>query len=726
MLFTGSKSAIPDRLLAGDDLPEGWEWTSLQSLVNWRKGKKPDGLHETPWPGAIPYIDIQAFENGNIRRYTDPSSSVLVDPNDVIVVWDGARCGYVGKSSTKGALGSTLAMLKPVLVESDYLLQFLQSRYETINSNPRGTGIPHVEPELFWNLKVPLAPLVEQKRIMAKVEQLLARVNAARERLAKVPAILKCFRQSVLAAACSGRLAADWRDRHGEVDSVDEILKRLKKRRVDEATTPKQKNRLKEIYSYREKEDPRLIPENWTYVALDKLCGSFQYGTSRKSQSSGKVPVLRMGNIQDGHIDWNNLVYTSDDSEIQKYRLDSGSVLFNRTNSPELVGKTGIYRGEQPAVFAGYLIRIKNFDDLNSEYLNYCLNSNHAKEFCLRVKTDGVSQSNINAQKLGKFEVPFCSLEEQQEIVRRLGALFRVADRIEARYQKAEAHVEKLTQAILAKAFRGELVPTEAELARREGRNYEPASMLLERIKVEREALEEEKRSRKGAVSRRRRHRKSAKEAATKSKRAVSTDTSEGAKSISTASDSSSHGTAIPPVSNRGTPAMQQKAASITAKKHRRETFQHAVPLSDLKTDEVMAVFRKACQGPGGISREDLFKKVSILLGYQRLSSGFKEPLKGHLRAAIRRKIIGTNGNEVWLETKTTDDYECADLVSFLGSVMRLDTECDREEVIWALANYLGFRRLTDGIRAPIKSAINSAIRQGNIVGSRSTICRIL
>jgi hypothetical protein len=96
------------------------------------------------------------------------------------------------------------------------------------------------------------------------------------------------------------------------------------------------------------------------------------------------------------------------------------------------------------------------------------------------------------------------------------------------------------------------------------------------------------------------------------------------------------------------------------------------------------------------------------------------------LRAAIRRKIIGTNGHEVWLETKNMDDYARAHLVNFLSSVMRWDTEYDRKEVIRVLANYLGFRRVTDGARGAIKSAINSAIRQGNIVASGSTIQRIL
>lgn len=184
-----------------------------------------------------------------------------------------------------------------------------------------------------------------------------------------------------------------------------------------------------------------------------------------------------MGNIQKGEIDWSNLVYSSDDEEIRKYYLHPGTVLFNRTNSPELVGKAGIYRGEKPAIFAGDLIRINNFDVLNPEYLNYWLNSSFARQLCREVKTDGVSQSNINAQKLSKFEIPFCDPEEQQVVVSRIKQYFHLADQIEYRYHKAKTHIDNLTQSILAKAFRGELVPQDP--------NDEPASELLKRIKKE-------------------------------------------------------------------------------------------------------------------------------------------------------------------------------------------------------------------------------------------------
>lgn len=99
------------------------------------------------------------------------------------------------------------------------------------------------------------------------------------------------------------------------------------------------------------------------------------YGTSSKSNKEGLIPVLRMGNLQGGKLDWTDLVYTSDTIEIEKYKLEYNDVLFNRTNSPELVGKTAIYKSEQPAIYAGYLIRVQCLPDLNPDYLNYHLNS---------------------------------------------------------------------------------------------------------------------------------------------------------------------------------------------------------------------------------------------------------------------------------------------------------------------------------------------------------------
>lgn len=155
------------------------------------------------------------------------------------------------------------------------------------------------------------------------------------------------------------------------------------------------------------------LPSNRRFVALGKLA-TFNYGTATKSHPQGRMPVLRMGNLQNGEIDWSALAFTSDSNEIQKFKLAPMTVLFNRTNSPELVGKAAIYRGSRPAIFAGYLIRINHEQELHPEYLNYCLGSFDARAWCRAVKTDGVSQSNINAQKLAQYEIPFCSLKSSK------------------------------------------------------------------------------------------------------------------------------------------------------------------------------------------------------------------------------------------------------------------------------------------------------------------------
>jgi type I restriction enzyme S subunit len=331
--------------------------------------------------------------------------------------------------------------------------------------------------------RIPLAPRAEQQRIVERLERLFVEVDRSKSRMAKIPVLLKRFHQSVLAAACSGRITADWRDFRDRMPRTEVVFRQIRERRLKAASSIKQRQVIEDIYSAVEENDSDMLPQGWAFTYLNKLAESFDYGTSTKSSNEGTVPVLRMGNIQGGTIDWSDLVYTSDEEEIEKYALEPNTVLFNRTNSPELVGKTALYRGERPALFAGYLIRVNAVPELDPEYLNLCLNSPAAREFCSQVKTDGVSQSNINAQKLGTFEVPFCSLAEQQEIVRRVAKLFALANRIESRYDAAKKRIDPLTQSILAKAFRGELVPTEAALAEAEGRSFESAEELLNMIR---------------------------------------------------------------------------------------------------------------------------------------------------------------------------------------------------------------------------------------------------
>lgn len=137
------------------------------------------------------------------------------------------------------------------------------------------------------------------------------------------------------------------------------------------------------------------------------------------------------------------------------------------------------------------------------------------------------------------------------------------------------------------------------------------------------------------------------------------------------------------------------------------------MPVEELDTAEVMAAFRQAARGRGWIEREEMLREVAGLLGYQRLGPRIRETLKGHLRAAIRRGILEPNGDFVRALTATMDDYTLEALRDTLTSVMRKGTIYDREDIIRAIAHHLGFTRITDAVRHPLKFALNSAIRQG-------------
>ena len=221
------------------------------------------------------------------------------------------------------------------------------------------------------------------------------------------------------------------------------------------------------------------MPEGWEWTRIFPLTSDLPYGTAKKSTSIGKVAVLRMGNIQNGEIDYSDLVFSSDENDIEKYKLLTGDLLFNRTNSAEWVGKTAIYRGNIPAIYAGYLIRLRT--SLCAEYLNAVMNSVYAKDYCNKVRTDGVNQSNINAQKLGHFVIPVPPQDEQERIALRIQQLLPIILNIQNERNDIVELIQKTKTKILDLAICGQLVAQD--------QNDEPASVLLERIRVKKEEL---------------------------------------------------------------------------------------------------------------------------------------------------------------------------------------------------------------------------------------------
>ena len=218
---------------------------------------------------------------------------------------------------------------------------------------------------------------------------------------------------------------------------------------------------------------PFALPNGWVWTRIGNVCYDFQYGTARKSTKNGNVPVLRMGNLRAGEIDYSDLVYTSDKDDIERYCLNPGDLLFNRTNSSEKVGKVSIFRGKKPCIYAGYLVLFRPVRS-DSEFINYMMNSRYQWEFCQSVKTDAVNQSNISASKFIQFLVPLPPLAEQKRIVDKIKELFMVADLLDATTNNLMNTSKQIDKKILDLAIRGKLMPQDP--------NDEPASEIVKRI----------------------------------------------------------------------------------------------------------------------------------------------------------------------------------------------------------------------------------------------------
>lgn len=420
-LLTADAAPLPE--IPADEqpypLPKGWKWVRLGSVLTVSKEKT-----EKFDLSILRYVGLEHIERNNGIIDSAPANGIRSLKNIFHTgqILYGRLRPYLNKhdiANFPGVCSTDILVFNciPNIYNrfANYgmnLNYFIQ--YAVANSN--GINLPRVSEHAILNVPFPLPPREEQERIVARIESLFARLDEAREKVDAVVDGYETRRAALLHKAFSGELTAKWREEKG------------------------------------------VEKDSWKEKSIDSLCHSLKYGTAKKSQKKGAIVVIRMGNLQSGEIDWSNLLYSDDADDIQKYSLSPNDVLFNRTNSADLVGKTAIYRGERPAIYAGYLIKMDYKKELIiGPYLNYIMNSNTAKEYCNKVKTDGVNQSNINARKLGAFVIPLPTLPEQEEIVRLLDSLLERERQIREAAEQVRERIEQMKRAILARAFRGEL-----------------------------------------------------------------------------------------------------------------------------------------------------------------------------------------------------------------------------------------------------------------------------
>jgi type I restriction enzyme, S subunit len=484
---TNKKTAV--EIADTAEVPEGWAISRVENLFHSYSGGTPNRGISSFWGGAIPWLssgDIKSERIGSASESITKaglanSSAKLCPAGSVVIV---VRSGILKHTLPVALLEGELAINQDIKcfdcgddgLNAWFATALRSSANKILALNRDGTTVQSVKYETLKEFELFVPPLEEQKRILLKVEALSAEIDKSRERLANVSQMLKAFRRSVLAAACSGRLTEEWREKHTKSETASDMLARL--------SVEQQKPTL---------DVPDDLPESWAWISAGSLYEDARYGTSVKSDAkvSGGIPILRVPNIKRGVLDLVDLKYSRlSKPERETLALQQGDIIVCRTNgSLDLIGKAAIVP-ELPDVYgyASYLIRLRlNLHGVDPAFFHSFISSRLGRGQIEELARTTAGQFNLNLGILNGLALPLPPIKEQTEIVRRVQKLFNLADVIENRVEAATRRADKLTQAVLAKAFRGELVPTEADLARKDGREYEPALMLLRRIKAEQE-----------------------------------------------------------------------------------------------------------------------------------------------------------------------------------------------------------------------------------------------
>ncbi len=426
------------------ELPEGWVQTTLGVLNSYVSKtfdpkQHPDvecELYSVPVYFEGKAEKIAGSKIGSTKQYVKPGDVLISKINPRI-----NRVWKVGKAGDRAQIASSeWIVVRQNLLQAGYLRYYFQSPKfrKLLNSNVSGVGgsLTRARPKLVADYPVPFCPEAEQKAIADKLDEMLAQVNNLKARLDAIPPILKRFRQSVLESAVRGEITSDLVFGGWESCRVGDVVK------------------LKNGFGFKSKD----------YV------------------SDGGIPVIRISDLVESGVRYDTCVRVRSDSDAPGFSVRKGDLLVAMSGAT--TGKMSVYYDNKYALQNQRVGNLKVVDSnrLIDGYRNMYFLGQREK---ILKDAYGGAQPNISGKKIEALNICLPGLEEQKEIVRRVDNLFTFADQVEQQVKNAQAHVNKLTQSILAKAFRGELT-TEWRAANPELISGElSARALLERIKAE-------------------------------------------------------------------------------------------------------------------------------------------------------------------------------------------------------------------------------------------------
>ncbi len=463
-------------------LPKGWKIERLGDITISEKGKKPKNQSsEKTDTYCYPYVDIEAFEKGVIKSYTDGVKCVLCDEDDFLMVWDGSRSGLVGKG-IKGALGSTLVRISLPNINNLYAYYFLLSKYKEINTRAKGSGTPHVDPDLLWNYAFPIPPNQEtQQAIVNKIESLFDEIDEGIGRLKTAAQQIQQYRQSLLKNAFNGELTKEWRSKHADtLPSENELLAQIQTAREQhhaqqladwqtavsqweqngkEGKKPSKPKAPTQAVKF--EENFADLPSGWGVVKLDKIVKYITDGDHQAPpKSSNGIPFITISNIdkKDFSINFFDTFFVNEDyynqiSELRKPK--KGDILYTVTGS---FGIPVMVDFDKKFCFQRHIGLISPLEQISAQrWLFYILQSPQVFKQAEQLST-GTAQKTVALSSLRNFEIPYCSLAEQTQIVAILESKLTACDQLADELAKQLKQAELLKQAVLKAAFSGNLL----------------------------------------------------------------------------------------------------------------------------------------------------------------------------------------------------------------------------------------------------------------------------
>ncbi len=389
---------------------EDWIECDLQEVCFSSKGKKPPILeNKISEKINVPYINIKAFEKGIIDEYTDGNKCNLCEDGDLLMVWDGARAGLSGKAR-KGAVGSTLMKIEEVNgIEKQYLSYFLLSLYTKINTNPRGVGIPHVEPRILWYSKLLIVSSPIQRAIVSKIEALFSDLDNGIANFKKAQEQLKIYRQAVLKKAFEGGF------------SITNEELRITSEKSEQSNN--QKNHSSDN-----------LPNGWKWVKLKDISELITDGDHQappKSEEGISFITISNVNKETNKINFNNTFKVKSEYYygLKDHRRPKiGDILYTVTGS---FGIPIIIDFEKEFCFQRHIGLIRPLTSVNQKYLYYLLQTKAVFNQASETAT-GTAQKTVALSSLRNFTIPYCdSLQEQTQIVQEIESRLSVTGNLE-------------------------------------------------------------------------------------------------------------------------------------------------------------------------------------------------------------------------------------------------------------------------------------------------------